>query len=268
MSLPGVYPAKTKSGKKYYRSSLTCRGKHISLGSYHTEKKASAAYQEGRRILSDSSFSVHDHHPELSLSHEKYVSLINLRDHQIYFSNPIYLERNFFYYFLSHEIVLKFDLDDLFYYSSHKIMSRSRHLFVDDYGSQISLPSRYGIRNYAVRNRDYRFVNDDPHDFRYQNIQIFNPYYGIRSVQKKHRTFYQARIHIHGYYLVGEYGTAVEAAVAYNKAVDILKKKGSCKNYALNYIEELSPSQYADLYTRLELSPKLLALTLQNSQPD
>jgi len=260
LSLPGVYPAKTKNGKNYYRSSLTCNRKHISLGSYASEQKASLAYQEGRKILGDSSFSVHDYHPDLTISFEKYVSLVNLRDHHIYFSTPIYLERNFFYYFLSPEIVLKFDLDDLFYYSSHKIMIRNRHLFIDDYGSQISLPSRYGIRNYAVRNRDYRFVNEDPRDFRYENIQIFNPYYGIHAVQKKHRTFYQARIHIRGYFIIGLYTTAIEAAVAYNKAVDILKQKGSRKNYALNYIEELSPSKYADLYSVLPISSKLLSL--------
>ena len=35
--LPGVYEAYKKDHSLYYRSSITCRGKHISLGSYETE---------------------------------------------------------------------------------------------------------------------------------------------------------------------------------------------------------------------------------------
>ena len=34
--LPGVFQAKKKNGSLYYRSSLTYRAKHISLGSYDT----------------------------------------------------------------------------------------------------------------------------------------------------------------------------------------------------------------------------------------
>ena len=34
-------------------------------------------------------------------------------------------------------------------------------------------------------------------------------------------------------------------AIAYNKAIDILKKKGVNKSYTPNYIDGLSPSTYA-----------------------
>ena len=46
---------------------------------------------------------------------------------------------------------LKFDIDDLFYYSSHKILKRQGHLYVNDYGMQITILNRYGIKNYGVR---------------------------------------------------------------------------------------------------------------------
>ena len=49
-----------------------------------------------------------------------------------------------------------------------------------------------------------------------------------------------------------------EAAIAYNKAIDILRKNGICKNYTPNYIEGMSPSRYADIYTKLEISPRIL----------
>ena len=37
--LPGVYQAKKKDNTIYFRSSITYSGKHISLGSFDTEKK-------------------------------------------------------------------------------------------------------------------------------------------------------------------------------------------------------------------------------------
>ena len=52
---PGVFPAVKKSGELYYRTSLTFRRKHISLGSYSTAESAHAAYLEGCRIIEDSS---------------------------------------------------------------------------------------------------------------------------------------------------------------------------------------------------------------------
>ena len=40
---PGVYIAKKKDGTIYYRSSFTYKSKHISLGSFATEKEAHKA---------------------------------------------------------------------------------------------------------------------------------------------------------------------------------------------------------------------------------
>ena len=43
--LPGVYLATKKDGTVYYRSSITYRSKHISLGSFSTEEDAHCAYR-------------------------------------------------------------------------------------------------------------------------------------------------------------------------------------------------------------------------------
>ncbi len=51
--LPGVFEARKKSGEVYYRSSITKFGKHVSLGSFSTEKKAHKAYMEANRIYED-----------------------------------------------------------------------------------------------------------------------------------------------------------------------------------------------------------------------
>ena len=60
--------------------------------------------------------------------------------------------------------------------------------------------------------------------------------------------------------MVGKYNTENEAAIAYNKAADVLKRNGIDKNYMMNYIEDLSASQYADIYTNIKISPKLMKL--------
>ncbi len=262
MSLQGTFVATKKDGTVYYRSSITWKRKHISLGSYPTEKKAHRAYLLATEILGGSSHTIASYRPSYALSFEKYVSMINLRDRGIYFANPIYLENNFFSYYFGPEDTLKFSMDDLFYYSSHKIMRRGGHLFVADYGSQISILSRYGIKNYAITGSDYEFINGDRTDLRYENIIVHNPYYGILYDPRSKNELFTARIHIRGYVTIGHYTSAIDAAIAYNKAVDILKRRGSVKNYPINYIEDLTPSAYADQYARLPVSLKLEKIPL------
>lgn len=259
--LAGVYPTKKKDGTLYYRASLTHKGKHISLGSYASMEDAHAAYVEACSILQNASpatLTITDyagvHH---SIHFEKWVSLVNLRDNGIYFSNPIYIRKNYFEYHLSPDFMFKFDLDDLFYYSSHKIMQRNGHFFVADYGMQYTIMNRYGIKNYAVCGRDYDFVNGDPTDMRYENIRILNTYHGVTRMEKNGKQWFKAHIHIRGNYLIGIYETATEAAIAYNKAIDLLKKNGVNKNYTPNYIEGLSAKVYADIYSELKISPKI-----------
>ncbi len=259
----GVYATTLKDGTPSYRASITFRGKHIALGSYDTLKKASAVYKEASKLLSNDSLQVSDYKSSFNIPFEKYVSLINFRDKGMYISNPIYLEKNYFKYYLSQTVILKFDIEDLFYYSSHKIMKRGSHLFVADYGSQLSVLQRYGIKSYAVPGRDYQFANDDPTDLRYENIIILNRYRGVRQFAEKGFVRYKAIIHIKSNYVVGKYSSEAEAAIAYNKAADILIKNGIKKNFQLNYVEELSPSQYADIYMKLKVSPTICELRPQ-----
>ncbi len=253
----GVFPATKKNGEVYYRSSLTYKRKHISLGSFPTPELAHQAYLEGTKLLSDSSVSLIQYRKSSPLSFEKWVCLLNFRDNNIYFGNPIYVGQRLFYYYLSPTHILKFDMDDLFYYSSHKIMCRGNHYFVADYGMQVNIASRYGIKNYAVVDVDYRFRNGDNTDFRRENLEIWNTYHGVRMTQKNGQYFYTARIHIKGNYVIGTYTTELEAAIAYNKAIDILKKNGLTKNFTPNYIEGVSPREYAEIYSTIPISPKI-----------
>lgn len=256
--LQGVYTATKKNGSKYYRSSLTYQNKHISLGSFADEFDAHSAYKEALTLIHTPDITIADFRSKKNiLSFDKWVALINFRDHKIYFKNPIYLKKNYFLYYLSPKLELKFDIDDLFYYSSHKIMKRQGHLFVADYGMQINILSRYGIKNYALAGKDFLFLNGDDTDYRYANIKIINPYYGVQKIIKNEIECYKAKIHIIGDYTIGIYETETEAAIAYNKAIDILKKNGISKNYTPNYIENLLPSKYADIYAAVSISPKV-----------
>lgn len=265
----GVFSATKKNGEVYFRASLTYRRKHISLGSFPTPEDAHQAYLEGLQLLSDTTLTLTDYRKASLLSFEKWVCLLNFRDNGIYFGNPIYMGQRLFYYYLSPTHILKFDLDDLFFYSSHKIMCRGNHYFVADYGMQLNIASRYGIKNYAVPGRDFRFINGDSTDFRRENLEIQNIYHGVEGKQLKNGQYiYTARIHIKGNYVVGKYATEAEAAIAYNKAIDILQKNGLQKNFTPNYIDGISPSKYAEIYSKLEISPKLLNYqpTSQNNQ--
>lgn len=257
--LPGAYLAFKKNKTAYYRSGITFQNKHISLGSFASEQDAHQAYLEASHLLSDFSTTIDNIFslPTI-LSFDKGISLLNFRDNHIYFKNPIYLRNNYFVYYLSPSEELKFDIDDLFYYSSHKIMRRQGHLFVNDYGMQINILSRYGIKNYAVAGRDYYFANEDSWDLRYSNIIIVNRYYGVTKITSHGTSSYKVQIHINGYYTVGTYHSEEEAAIAYNKAVDLAKKSGISKNFQTNYLENYSPREYADIYSQIKISKKYL----------
>lgn len=291
MSLPGSFQAKKKDGTIYYRSSITYKNKHISLGSFPTETEAHAAYLQASAVIADTRLTIDSYgsdaklilnsclndeilttdsysietNPAINfsgndiiLSFEKWVILANFRDNNIYFSTPIYVRPKFFYYYLTREMRLTFDIDDLFFYASHKISRRGGHLFVADYGMQLSIHARYGIKNYAVLGKDYRFINEDIYDYRYENIEILNPYHGVSLSDTKETKKYCAKIHLHGNYTIGYYESAMEAAIAYNKAIDIVKRNGCKKNFMINEMEGISPSVYADIYSKLKVSEKIM----------
>ncbi|MCI8408822.1 MAG: hypothetical protein HFJ09_06070 [Lachnospiraceae bacterium] len=255
--LPGVFPSKKKDGSLYFRSSITYKNKHISLGSFSSAENAHKGYLEAKELLTNPNFHIENHNKNYILSFSKWVSLINFRDNAVYCKTPIYLKKNFFLYYYTKELQYKFDVDDLFYYSKHSLQKRGGHLFVAEYGMQINILSRYGIKNFAVENRDYRFVNGDHTDLRYRNIEVINKYYGVCQQLERGIFRYVTKIHVNGDYRVGVYATETEAAVAYNKAVDFLLTQGIQKNFQKNYILELNEIEYAALYNKVRISKKI-----------
>lgn len=256
--LRGVSVAKQKDGTVYYRASITHKNKHISLGSFSSPFTAHQAYWEGAILLMRKSMTINDYSKDNVLDYRKWVILLNFRDNDIYIAEPIYLLPNYFEYHLAPGVVLKFSTDDLFYYSKKQIMQRGRHFFVADYGMQVNIINRYGIKNYAVEGRDFIFKNGDNLDFRYENIKVFNKYHGVTGKMTKNGMRYTARIHIVGNYTIGRYNSEAEAAIAYNKAIDILKANGLKKNFTPNYIEDLSAKEYAEIYSHCSIAEKIL----------
>ena len=128
----------------------------------------------------------------------------------------------------------------------------------DDYGMQVTILTRYGLKNYAVCDRDFTFANGDKTDLRYSNVVVINRYYGVTSYDKKGKTRYRVKIHINGNYTVGTYSTEEKAAIAYNKAVDLARKAGIDRNFNENYVDSLTPSEYADLYLKVKISGKYM----------
>ena len=254
----GVYTTKKKDGSTYYRVSLTYKRKHISLGSYNEEEIAQKVYEEGRLIIDSTDIKLENYSDNMLIPYNKFVCLINFRDNGIYFSTPIYLRKQYFEYHLSKNIMLKFDRDDLFFYASHTIQQKGGYLFISDYGSQYKILGRYGVKPFAVYERDYVMVNGDIYDYRYSNIKILNNYTGVLHKTDKNKDYYEAVIHIIGNYIVGHYDTEIQAAVAYNKAVDTLHARGITKNYTKNYIVSLKKEEYLDMYNKVKISDKII----------
>jgi len=258
-NLKGVYVAKKKNGEIYYRASITYKNKHISLGSSDDIKAASDMYKYADMLIKNYQFTIDDYEKTCPLSFDKYVIIVNFRDNNIYLSNPIYVRKKYISYYISQSMEMKFSIDDLFYYMSHKILRRGGHFYVNDYGMQVSLGNRYGIKNYAVIGKDYTFVNGDNLDYRYENIEILNTFNGVEIHTKNNKRFYKSKIHVNGDLVIGYYDDAIEAAIAYNKAIDVLKKNGINKNFSANYIEGISPKLYAQIYTELKISDSVMS---------
>jgi hypothetical protein len=125
---------------------------------------------------------------------------------------------------------------------------------------QVNILSRYGIKNYAVAGRDYLFANGNTRDFRYENLVIINRYHGVCQKTKQGQIYYETKIHWNGDFLVGRYENEIEAAIAYNKAASTLLRKGYLKDYPVNYIEELSDSEYRSRYQVVDISDKIKVL--------
>ncbi|MDF1616530.1 hypothetical protein [Petrocella sp. FN5] len=260
-SLPGVYKSFKKNGQIYYRSSITYGGRHISLGSYECPFKAHNGYLLAKKIISTPSLSLYDYEEDMCLDFHKWVVLMNYRDHHYYFSTPIYMHKNYFSYFISYSEELLFDIQDLFYYANHKIHKRQGYYFVNDYGMQVNIMSRYGVKNHSVLGRDHRFVDGDCHNLRYDNIQIINPYYGVVLERPLVAPTYKSTLNIHGNYVIGRYKDMATAAIAYNKAIEYLHKNGIVhKDFPKNYISDIDQETYEAIYKKVKISKKILNL--------
>lgn len=267
--IPGIYTTNKKDGSIYYRVSITHHGKHISLGSYDKEDEAGYAYVEAKEILEDETITISTiilYEEFYYLSFEKRICLLNFRDNGIYIANPIYIKNKMFYYYFSPDVILKFDADELFYFSSHKIQKRGGHLFISDFGKQLNLVNRYGIKDHAVYGRDYIFKNGDIYDFRIANIEILNSYNGVSECIDRKRIKYKAVINIKGNFTIGHFDTKEEAAVAYNKAVDVLKQMHYPVTYEKNLNLKSDTVNLSLFYDRLKIPDKIIekvkALTL------
>lgn len=263
--MKGAYFHRKTDGTVCYRSKISYNGKSIALGTFDTEKEAAEAYATAEKLYHDRSIKV----DELSLNRfvvkkgkghysalpaDKVVSILNHRDNNIYIKTPIYLRKGYFSYYLKNGTELKFDTDDLFYFSSHRILNRGDSLYVNDFGTQYRLTSRYGIHNFSVPGRDFSFVNGDETDFRASNIIIINKYFGVFKKNDNGNTIYETRIHINGDFIVGIYNTQEIAAIAYNKAADYAISHGIQKKFPQNFVETVTASKYATVYTEIRLS--------------
>lgn len=258
----GIYTTTKKDGSLYFRVSITYRNKHISLGSTSNYNHAIQKYELATTILRNNQYKLKDYLiTDQSLDFEKWVILINFRDNGLYFKTPIYLSKNYFTYFLTQQTELQFDVDDLFFYSNHKIFSRGNYLFVNDYGMQLNILSRFGIRNHAASGKDYYFIDGNPYNFRYENIYILNPYIGVEQVTKNGKYYYKAKLHINGYITLGYFKSNHKAAVAYNKAVDFMQRYVSpCKEYSKNYIADIPQEEIDYYYISIKLPQSIIKL--------
>ncbi len=255
----GVYTTRTKGGTVYYKASITLRRRHISLGSYADPAVAHQAYLEAKALAALPQPPDPDGWPpEGALPLEKWVCLANFLRSGIYTPRPLYLRHRYFEYYLSAEEVLKFDMEDFLYYSSHKISRRGGHLFVADFGMQLRIGLRYGIRAYGVEGRDFCFANGDTLDYRRENLRIHNGWHGVYPQGGSGGPSYVCRIQVRGLWKVGVYAQALEAAAAYNKAALYLMERGLPRRICLNDLSELPPDRLEALYASVCLPRRIL----------
>lgn len=252
--MEGAYRSVRKDGSVYYRSSINYKSTHVSLGSYATEEEASQAYQEARSLYFDEEIGLENFHDHIRvLPVDKIICILNHRDHGMYLKTPIYMQKDYIQYYLTEHVILKFDTDDLFYYATHKILRRQGSLYVNDYGCQYRVLSRYGIKNYAVPGRDYIFVNGDQTDYRSVNLLVLSHYHGVIALTDLIPVRYETKIHLNGDFRIGIFDSEEVAAIAYNKAADYARDHGFDKEFPQNYVEEVLPAEYASIYTEISL---------------
>lgn len=247
-----IYPYISGSTTKY-KLYFVQDNKKIYLGIYPSLASAQQIELEAKALMAAPrglpSFE------DYQMDYKKVIVLCNLRDHKKYIRNPIYIYPEYFHYYLSKTCILTFDLKDLFYFSTYKIRQRGQYLYIQDSISQKSILSRFGILQHSVPGKDYIFKNKNCLDFRKENLQLINPYKGVRKRQRKGELFYTCTIYHDQNLTVGHYHSEIEAAIAYNKAIDLLLAQGIHKNFIPNTIPFLTQHEYTRIYDSIVLSP-------------
>ena len=252
-----IYPS-ILNGNTKYKVYFVYESNKIYLGIYPSMETAQKALEEAQMIMEapkgppDFNF--------FTLSYQKIVSLCNFRDHRKYIKNPIYLYATYFHYYLSKECILVFDSKDLLYFSTYKIYKRGHYLYTQDSVSQQNILSRFHIPSYSVIGKDYYFKNGNPFDFRRENLISINHYKGVKQKVKQDQLVYVASIYIDTTLVIGYYASEIEAAIAYNKAIDLLRQQNSPHHYTYNTIPYLTDTEYQVLYEKISVSPRLLHL--------
>jgi hypothetical protein len=253
MHLKYIYPVNKKSGieyQLYYRY----KNRRLYLGTYKTFELASLAFLQAKDLTSSNLLI--DSIAELTLPFNKAVSLINFRDNGVLFKNPIYVCGDYFKYYYSRDIVFLFDNKHLFFFSTNKIAIRGNYIYTQDGITQKNILHRFGIPSHSVAGKDYIFKNNNPYDFRKSNLHIINRYLGVTYTTKNGNPVYVAKIFLNKSIVVGHYTSEVEAAIAYNKAADLLEKHTQA-DYLRNEIPYLTKAEYNALYESISLSAYL-----------
>lgn len=242
-----------------YKVYFTHNKKKLYLGIFPTEHMANTAVLEAEKIMD--SLKVYPDieyiHSFTALNYKKIVSLCNFRDNLKFIKNPIYICESYFRYYISNDLFLIFDIKDLFFLSAYKIYKRGKYIYFQDNISQQNILSRFGIQNHSVVGKDYIFKNGNEYDFRRENLQIINSYKGVSQKIKKSSTIYVATIYTNKNIVLGHYSSEIEAAIAYNKAADLLINTGYQKNFIKNEINFLTQSEYNKIYTDIIVSDLL-----------
>ena len=250
-----IYPI-YKHGTEKFKLFFLYNQQKIYLGTFDSEVEAKTILKEAEKLISEPkglpSFN------DYQLSYKKIIPLCNLRDNGTYIKNPIYVYSKYFLYYLDKNTYLTFDLKDLFYFSTYKIYKRGGYLYTQDSVSQQNILSRFGVKNHAVSGKDYYFKNNNPYDLRRENLTIINNYRGVTKIKRKNEILYSASIYTTKNIIIGHYSSEIEAAIAYNKAVDLLITQGETKNFIPNTIPFLTLAEYRTIYDKITISHHLL----------
>lgn len=259
--MPYIYAVSNKTPPQY-RLYYPYHKHKIYIGLYDLEETALAALSLIESIMAQDAVPFSLQNPkspnESLLPSKKYISLLNLRDNGILIHNPIYIYKDYFKYYLSQSTVLTFDMRDLLFFSTNKIYQRGNYFYTKNTFMQTNLLSRYGIAPHSKLGVHYHFKNNNPYDLRRENLEITSHYKGVITTTRQGNTIYITKIFNQKTIVVGHYKTENDAAIAYNKACDILQGTGVMREYARNELPFLTHTEYLEIYNSILISPRLL----------